>query len=66
MFKVTFEYCEESRKWDVFVEGAETELEAKQGFAAVALTCMSLDQRVFNLNKTEQQPDGRIKMIVAI
>ncbi len=38
MFKVIFEYDEASRKWEVFVEGATTALEAVQGFNAVVIT----------------------------
>lgn len=38
MVKVSFLYDEPSRKWDVEVE-AESEVEAKQAFNAVCLTC---------------------------
>jgi len=37
-FQVIFEYQEASRNWEVFVKGAHTELEARQGFCAVLFT----------------------------
>ena len=37
--RVTFEYDEPSKKWEVFVDGASTPIEARQAFAAVVATC---------------------------
>lgn len=39
MVRVTFEYDEPSKKWEVFVDGASTPIEARQAFAAVVATC---------------------------
>lgn len=39
MVHVCFSYDEDSRKWECFVGGVASELEAKQAFNAVLLTC---------------------------
>ncbi len=43
MVRITFEYDEPSRKWEVFVDGASTPVEARQAFAAVVATCHEID-----------------------
>lgn len=43
MVRVLFEYDEESRKWEVYVNGTETVLEARQAFSAVVITCQKLN-----------------------
>jgi len=63
MFQVTFQFVELTRKWDVFVHGAETELEARQGFNAVILTTrQAIPELAFNRAKI--QPDGSYKINV--
>jgi hypothetical protein len=63
MFKVTFQYCETSGLWDVFVTGAINDVEARQGFNAVILTALLAIPKV-EANKAELQPDGSYKIIV--
>lgn len=63
MFKVTFQYCETSRRWDVYVTGASNDVEARQGFNAVILTAREAIPKL-NANKAELQPDGSYKIIV--
>ncbi len=46
MFKITFEYCEQSRKWEVFADGATSALEALQGFNAVLITMADVTPKV--------------------
>ncbi len=43
MVRVMFDYDEPSRKWEVFVDGASTPIEARQAFAAVVATCHEID-----------------------
>jgi len=63
MFSVTFLYDEPTRKWDVFVHGATTELEALQGFNAVVLTaCEAIPKVAYN--RAESQSDGSYKISV--
>lgn len=54
MVKVTFEYDEETRLWEPFVEGVESELEGAQAFNAVVLTCQELDEEL--LDRTRSVP----------
>ncbi len=42
-FRVIFTYHEPTRKWEATVEGAESPLDALQGFNAVVLTAQMLD-----------------------
>lgn len=37
--KVIFIYCEASCKWDVLVSGVADDVEARQAFNAVVITC---------------------------
>lgn len=48
-FQVVFEYHEESRKWDIIVKGAKDSTEARQGFAAVVLSCQQLNPEWLNM-----------------
>jgi hypothetical protein len=62
-FTVSFVYCEHTRKWDVFVHGATTELEARQGFNAVLITASQATPELA-YNRAELQPDGSYKISV--
>lgn len=42
MLRVIFEYDEKARKWSPVVEGAEDNVEARQAFSAVVITCREL------------------------
>ena len=65
MFEVRFCYCETSRKWEVFVFGATSGLEAQQGFNAVVVTASEATPRV-ECTKAEIQPDGSYKISVGL
>lgn len=43
MVSVVFKHEDETKTWTVHVEGAETELQARQAFSAVVLTCLDLN-----------------------
>ncbi len=58
MIKVVFTYDEETRLWDPVVEGAATELEARQAFNAVVITAQCLKQRLLRHTKTETTSNG--------
>jgi hypothetical protein len=64
-FTVSFVYCETTRKWDVFIYGAASELEARQGFNAVVLTANQAIPNI-NCNQASLQPDGSYKINVGI
>ncbi len=64
-FTVTFEYDERLRKWEVYVSGAQSELDALQGFNAVVLTARGAVPKVDH-NKVELQSDGRYKVSVGV
>jgi hypothetical protein len=64
-FQVRFVYDESSRKWDTFVEGASTELEALQGFNAVLLTTRIATPSI-ETNRADLQPDGSYRISVGI
>jgi hypothetical protein len=43
MVSVRFDYDELTTRWVVLVTGAESELEARQAFSAVVITCQELN-----------------------
>ena len=64
--KVVFVFDEGSSTWDPIVEGAVDELEAKQAFNAVVLTCNELDYTLLNLHKTEEIKGQGWRIIPAV
>lgn len=64
-FKVIFVYDNEEAKWDVFIEGATSALEALQGFNAVLITAHDAIPRV-ECNKATLEPDGTYKISVGV
>lgn len=64
-FTVAFEYDEPSQKWEVFVHGATTPLEALQGFNAVVITMRDATPRV-ECNRAEKQANGSYKISVGL
>lgn len=48
---VIFEYDEISRKWSPRVQGVISDIEARQAFSAVVLTCQTLDPELLNKTK---------------
>ena len=55
--KVTFEYDEQSRLWEVFVTGASSSEEAIQAFNAVVLTCHQTKDSMFHKAVHQITPD---------
>lgn len=56
--RVEFRYDEASRRWDSFVIGASTALEARQAFTATVITVRQLQPTLLALSKVEETPDG--------
>lgn len=56
---VSFTYYETSRKWEVTVSGVVSDIEAKQAFNAVVLTCLDATPELDanKATKVEGQPD---------
>lgn len=57
MVVVKFAYDETVGKWDVWVEGTATSLEARQAFSAVVLTCQQVDPDLLRLTRIEEVND---------
>ena len=63
-FQIILQYDQLALKWEVFVEGAASELEAKQGFNAVLLT---LQETFVTLeHKVKIHEDGKMELIPAV
>ena len=64
--QVFFNYCEESRKWTVVVNGAADPTEARQAFSAVILTCQKLNPDLLELTKVLPTIDGEFEINPAV
>ncbi len=62
---ITFVYDEAARKWDVFARGVTDDVEARQAFYAVLITCMQATPRI-DYNKAELQEDSSYKISVGV
>ena len=65
MTKVTFAFDEVTRKWEATVSGVKTEVEGRQAFSAVVLTCQKLNPALLNWTRTVDD-NGIIKIIPAV
>jgi hypothetical protein len=63
--KVSFVYDEYFRKWEVFVTGVKNNLEARQAFNAVVITCEDAIPKV-DSNRAEQLEDGSYKISIGV
>jgi len=63
--KVTFEYDESLKLWEVYVSGVDSSLEALQAFNAVLLTAEEATPRC-DCNRAEMEGDGRYKISVGV
>lgn len=65
MVRVIFTYDKQARKWESTVEGANTNIEARQAFSAVVLTCQELDPTLLTGAQSESFGDHH-KIIPAV
>jgi hypothetical protein len=63
---VHFLYNEMHRKWDTVVHGVTSELEAKQAFAAVVITCQNLDERLLGRELVQATDPESYRIIPAV
>ncbi len=63
MFEITFQYDRELGKWEVIAKGADSALDALQGFNAVLMTAREAIPDV-QYNKAILQADGSYKISV--
>jgi len=52
---VSFEYDETSTKWEVSVKGAHSEIDARDAFSSVVLTCLDLNPDLLKHTQVELQ-----------
>ena len=66
MTEVRFQYDEDSSRWQVLVTGVDSELEAKQAFAAVVTTCWPVNPGLQEEHAKTKQTPGGYRLIPAV